>query len=123
MSSARATGPIWCGSVEVQALAYGGLLPAALVLVWCVRSPVTRRGAMLVAGLGAILLLSLLPYGVQTWRNATRKPVPAFAPWREAIPAGAEVLWPDPPPLNGSKSVGPATGRSIRWPEWYFPAT
>jgi hypothetical protein len=85
---------------EVQALAYGGLLPtvALALTAWAVHR-VTRRGAVLLAGLGFILLLSLLPYSVQTWRYAMypESRYAAFAPWREAIPAGAEVLWPDPP--------------------------
>jgi hypothetical protein len=46
------------------------------------------------------MLLSVLPYGVQTWTH-TRFPEDrrqAFAPWRAAIPESAEILWPDTPP-------------------------
>ncbi len=49
---------------EMQALAFGGLLPAVLlVAVWWAAHHATRRSAVLVAGLGAVLLLSVLPYG------------------------------------------------------------
>ncbi len=86
---------------ELQALAFGGLLPAVLlVVVWWVGQHATRRSAVLVAGLGAVLLLSVLPYGVQAWTQS-RYPedrYQAFAPWRAAIPPSAEILWPDPPP-------------------------
>ncbi len=88
---------------EAQALAYGGLLPAAALALVCVGvTRATRRSALLLAGLGAVLLLSVMPYAVQTW---THKKFPddrfqAFAPWRAAIPESAEVLWPDPPPAE-----------------------
>ncbi len=88
---------------EAQALAYGGLLPAALlVLVWWSTHHGTRRTAILLAGLGAVLLLSILPYSLQTWTH-TRYPedrYQAFAPWRAAIPESAEILWPDTPPAT-----------------------
>ena len=57
---------------EAQALAYGGLLPAAAagagVLRACSARPVAR--AVLLAGLGAVLLLSVLSYSVQSWTHA-----------------------------------------------------
>ena len=85
---------------EAQALAYGGLLPAALLaLVWWSTHHATRRSAILLAGLGASLLLWVLPYSVRTWTHA-RYPedrYQAFAPWRAAIPQSGEILWPDPP--------------------------
>jgi len=85
---------------EAQALAYGGLLPAALLaLVWWSTHRATRRSALLLAALGAVLLLSVLPYSVRTWTHA-RYPqdrYQAFASWRAVIPESAEVLWPDPP--------------------------
>jgi hypothetical protein len=88
---------------EAQALTYGGLLPAALLaLVWWSGHRATRRSVVLLAGLGAVLLLSVLPYGVQTWTQS-RYPqdrYQAFAPWRAAIPESAEILWPDPPPVT-----------------------
>ena len=56
---------------EVQALAYGGLLPAAALALVCFSvSRVTRRNAVLLAASGAVLLLSVLPYGVLTWTHA-----------------------------------------------------
>jgi hypothetical protein len=88
---------------EVQALAYGGLLPAAVLALVCVGvMRATRRSALLLAGLGAVLLLSVLSYSVQTWthRKFTDDRVQAFAPWRAAIPESAEVVWPDPPPAE-----------------------
>jgi hypothetical protein len=87
---------------EAQALAYGGLLPGlVLVLVWWSPEHATRRSAVLLAGLGAVLLLSVLPYSVQAWTQP-RYPqdrYQAFAPWRAVIPESADVLWPDPPPV------------------------
>ncbi len=88
---------------EAQALGYGGLLPAALlVFVTVAIQSATRRSAVLLAGLGAALLLSVLSYGVITWTHQKYPPerVQAFAPWRAAIPESAEVLWPDPPPAE-----------------------
>lgn len=88
---------------EVQALTYGGLLPALALVLACIAVPkVTRRSAGLMAALGAVLLLSVLSYGVQTWTH-TKYPderVQAFAPWRAAVPESAEVVWPDPPPAE-----------------------
>jgi hypothetical protein len=88
---------------EAQALAFGGLLPAALLaLVWWSGHHATHRSVVLLAGLGAVLLLSVLPYGIQAWTQS-RYPqdrYQAFAPWRAAIPESAEVLWPDPPPVT-----------------------
>ncbi len=85
---------------EAQALAYGGLLPAAALALatWAVHHA-TRRSAVLLTALGLILLLSLLPYSLQTWRHTkyAEERYQAFAPWRAAIPESAEVLWPDPP--------------------------
>jgi hypothetical protein len=88
---------------EAQALAYGGLLPAAVLALVCVGVVrATRRSALLLAGLGAVLLLSLLSYAAQTWthRKFPDDRVQAFAPWRAAIPESAEVVWPDPPPAE-----------------------
>ncbi|HEY1900565.1 MAG TPA: hypothetical protein VGG49_12295, partial [Steroidobacteraceae bacterium] len=98
---------------EAQALTYGGLLPAAtLSLVYFGIQRATRRTAMLLAGLGAVLLLSILPYSVLTWTHAKfpQDRVQAFAPWRAAIPESAEVLWPDPPPAAWFE-----LGRSSYW--------
>ncbi len=86
---------------EAQALAYGGLLPAAALTLVCIGvTRATRRSAVLLAGLGAVLLLSVLSYAVQSWthRKFPDDRVQAFAPWRAAIPESAEVVWPDPPP-------------------------
>jgi hypothetical protein len=86
---------------EAQALAFGGLLPAAVLALACFSVPrATRRGAVLLTGLGGVLLLSVLSYGVQTWTHHkySDNRVQAFAPWRLAIPESADVLWPDPPP-------------------------
>jgi hypothetical protein len=88
---------------EAQALSYGGLLPAALLALVCFAlQDATRRTAVLLSGLGAVLMLSLLSYSVQTWTHAKfpEDRVQAFAPWRAAIPESAEVLWPDPPPAE-----------------------
>ncbi|HEY6455343.1 MAG TPA: hypothetical protein VIY90_08700 [Steroidobacteraceae bacterium] len=87
---------------EAQALAYGGLLPAVLLaLVRGSENHLTRHSAVLLAALGAVLLLSVLPYGVQTWTQSRypKDRYQAFAPWRAAIPESAEILWPDPPPV------------------------
>jgi hypothetical protein len=86
---------------EAQALAYDGLLPAAALALVCFGlRRATRRTAVLLAGLGAVLLLSVMSYGVQTWthRKFPDDRVQAFGPWRDAIPESAEILWPDPPP-------------------------
>jgi hypothetical protein len=86
---------------EAQALAYGGLLPAAVLGLACFSvQRATRRSAVLLAGLGAALLVSLSTYSALTWTHAKfpESRVQAFAPWRAAIPESAEVLWPDPPP-------------------------
>ncbi|HTY93872.1 MAG TPA: hypothetical protein VMC02_08290 [Steroidobacteraceae bacterium] len=88
---------------EAQALAYGGLLPAALLALVCAGAQrATRRSALLLAGLGAVLLLSVLSYSLQTWTHQKYPDdrVRAFAPWRAAIPESAEILWPDPPPAD-----------------------
>ncbi len=88
---------------EAQALAYGGLLPAAALALVCAGvARATRRSALLLAGLGAVLLLSVLSYSVQSWthRKYPDERVAAFAPWRAVIPESAEVLWPDPPPVD-----------------------
>jgi hypothetical protein len=88
---------------EAQALCFGGVVPAlAVAVVWSASRWATRRSAMLMAGLGAVLLLSVLPYGVDTWTHKRYPPsrYAAFAPWRAAIPETAEVLWPDPPPVT-----------------------
>jgi hypothetical protein len=86
---------------EAQALAYGGLLPAALLALVCwAGHHATRRTAMLLAMLSAVFAVSVLPFSVQTWTRA-RYPEDrreAFAPWRAAIPESAEILWPDQPP-------------------------
>ncbi len=57
---------------------------------------------MLLAGLGAALVLSVLFYGVLTWTHQKypQDRVQAFASWRAMIPESAEVLWPDPPPAE-----------------------
>jgi hypothetical protein len=88
---------------EAQALTYGGLLPAAILVLVCVGVVrATRRSALLLVGLGAVLMLSLLSYAVQSWthRKFPDDRVQAFAPWRAAIPESAEVVWPDPPPTE-----------------------
>jgi hypothetical protein len=88
---------------EAQALCFGGVVPAAvLALVWLAATRASRRSGLLLAGLGAVLLLSVLPYGVQTWLHLRYPPsrYEAFAPWRAAIPESAEILWPDPPPVT-----------------------
>jgi hypothetical protein len=88
---------------EAQALAYGGLLPAATLTLVCIAvMRATRRSALLLSGLGALLLLSVLSYSVQTWTHHKFPDdrVRAFAPWRAAIPESDEVLWPDPPPAE-----------------------
>jgi hypothetical protein len=88
---------------EAQALSFGGLLPAALLaLVTAGVLRANRRSVVLMAGLGAVLLLSVLSYGIQSWRHTRYSDdrVQAFAPWRDAIPPSAEVLWPDPPPVT-----------------------
>ena len=88
---------------EAQGLAYGGLLPAALLALVCFGvSRATRRSAVLLSALGAALLLSVLYYGIQTWTHTTYPPerVQAFAPWRDAIPENDDILWPDPPPAE-----------------------
>jgi hypothetical protein len=98
---------------EAQALAYGGLLPAAALTLVCLGvTRATRRTALLLAGLGAVLLLSVLSYSVQTWthRKYTEDRFQAFAPWRAAIPESAEVVWPDPPPAEWFE-----LGRSNYW--------
>jgi hypothetical protein len=98
---------------EAQALAYGGLLPAvALGLAAWVAHHATRRSAVLLAGLGAVLLLSVLPYSVQTWRHTrySADRYQAFAPWRAAIPESAEVLWPD-----GPQALWFEVGRASYW--------
>jgi hypothetical protein len=98
---------------EAQALAYGGLLPAfLLVLVWWSADHATGRSSVLLAALGGVLLLSVLPYSILTWTQS-RYPEDrqqAFAPWRAAIPESAEVLWPDPPPVTWFE-----LGRSSYW--------
>ncbi len=88
---------------QAQALAYGGLLPAALLVLGCAAiQRATRRSAVLLAGVGAALLASVLMYAMLTWTHSKypQERVQAFAPWREAIPESAEVVWPDPPPSN-----------------------
>jgi len=87
---------------EAQALSYGGLLPAALLaVVWRSASRINQRGAVLLAAMGAVLLLSLMPFGMIAWSTARfpEDKVQAFAPWRAAIPESADILWPDPPPI------------------------
>ena len=86
---------------QAQALANGGLLPAALlVLAWWWARAGTRGGAIALAALGVALVICVLPYGVRTWTHARypEERTAAFAPWRAAIPQSAEILWPDPPP-------------------------
>jgi len=88
---------------EAQALAYGGLVPAAVLVLGCAAlQRATRRRAVLLAGVGAVLLLSVLAYGMLVWTHAKypQDRVQAFAPWRAVIPESAEVVWPDPPPTN-----------------------
>jgi hypothetical protein len=88
---------------EAQALDYGGLLPAALLALVCFGlQRATRRTALLLTALGAMLLLSVLSYSAQTWTHSKfpEERVQAFEPWRAAIPESAEVLWPDPPPAE-----------------------
>ena len=88
---------------QAQALAYGGLVPAAVLVLGCAAvERATRRSAVLLAGVGAVLLLSVLAYAVLIWTHSKypQDRVQAFAPWREAIPESAEVVWPDPPPSN-----------------------
>jgi hypothetical protein len=86
---------------QAQALANGGLLPAALlVLAWWWSRRHTRGGAIALAALGAAMVTCVLPYAVTTWTHARypQERFEAFAPWRAAIPESAEILWPDPPP-------------------------
>lgn len=88
---------------EVQGLAYAGLLPAAIIaLAYAATLRATRRSAGLLAGLAALLLLSVVPYSVEVWTHHkySAERVQAFAPWRDAIPESAEVVWPDPPPAE-----------------------
>jgi hypothetical protein len=98
---------------QVQALAYGGLLPAAALALVCFSvSRATRRNAMLLAALGAVLLLAMLPYSILTWTHAKfpQDRVQAFAPWRQVIPESAEVLWPESPQAEWFE-----LGRSSYW--------
>jgi hypothetical protein len=88
---------------QAQALAYGGLVPAAVLVLGCVAiQRASRRAAVLLAGVSAALLLSVLAYAMLIWTHSKypQDRVQAFAPWRAAIPESAEVVWPDPPPSN-----------------------
>ena len=86
----------------LQLLTFEGLLPAAVLAgtTYAVNR-CARRTAMLIAALGASVMLSVAPYSLGLWTHAKfpHDRYAAFAPWRAAIPESAEVLWPDPPTL------------------------
>ena len=86
---------------RLRAACVDGVIPAALLIgAWLVlrRSESTAPVAV-VAAVGALTCGALLPLAWGEWTNAHYTPELAsrFASWRAAIPARAEVLWPDTP--------------------------
>jgi hypothetical protein len=73
---------------------------AAVALAWWLANAGRRRwGLILLATLATAGCAALAP---QTWKLWTQRQYPApevaqFAPWRERIPPGADVFWPESP--------------------------
>jgi len=81
--------------------AHDGSAPLGAIALawWLMRAPGGRIGLKALALLAAAAALALLP---QTWAQWTHREFPPeriadFAPWRAAIPPGAQVFWPDSP--------------------------
>ena len=77
----------------------GVALTAAMVLLWwALRRSATAPAACLGGVVGIACAISgSIAWHSWTERQYTRASYSAFAPWRAAIPEGAEVLWPGIP--------------------------
>jgi hypothetical protein len=91
--------PFWLR--RAMSFAHDGSAPMAVVaLAWWLANALRRRwGLILLAVLAAAACVALLP---ETWPQWTVRQYPPqrvaqFAPWRERIPPGAEVFWPESP--------------------------
>jgi hypothetical protein len=78
-----------------------GTIPVAVALLtmWLVSRPRGTPGLVVLLVLATAACICLLP---PTWSRWTHRQFPAavvarFAPWRELIPPGSEVLWPESP--------------------------
>ena len=93
------TVPLWIR--RAMSFTRDGIAPAAALwaIYWCAQTR-DRRPALLALGiLAAAGCAALVP---QTWRSWTTREFPPqniarFAPFRERIPAAAEVFWPEAP--------------------------
>jgi hypothetical protein len=91
--------PLWLR--RAMSFAHDGSAPMAVIaLAWWLANATRRRlGQILLAAVATAGCLALLP---QTWSQWTKREYSSqrlaqFAPWRERIPPGADVFWPESP--------------------------
>jgi hypothetical protein len=91
--------PLWLR--RAMSFWHDGSAPMALIALawWLSRSASGRPGLIMLAILTTIACVVLLP---STWTRWTIREYPSplaarFAPWREIIPPGTDVFWPESP--------------------------
>jgi len=91
--------PLWLR--RAMSFAHDGSAPMAVIaLAWWLANATRRSfGLILLAALATAGCLALLPQTWSQWAKREYPPQPftQFAPWRERIPPGAEVFWPESP--------------------------
>jgi hypothetical protein len=90
--------PLWLR--RTMSFAHDGSAPLLVIaLAWWLACRTGRIGLSMLAAIGVVGCALLLP---QTWSSWTAREYPPrlveqFAPWRERIPSGAQVFWPESP--------------------------
>jgi hypothetical protein len=91
--------PPWMRSA--MSFAHDGSAPIAVVVLawWLANAPHRRLGLILLAAVATAGCLALLPQAWSQWtiREYPSQRIAQFAPWREHIPPGADVFWPESP--------------------------
>jgi hypothetical protein len=91
--------PLWLR--RAMSFSHDGSAPMAVIaLAWWLANATRRRlGQILLAATATAGCLVLLPHTWSQWtiREYSSQRVAQFAPWRERIPPGADVFWPESP--------------------------
>jgi hypothetical protein len=89
---------------RTMSFAHDGSVPMALMTLayWLSRTRLGGPGLIALAAIAAGLCAALLPHTWRTWTNVQYpvQDVVRFARFRELIPGGAEVFWPESPVSN-----------------------
>jgi hypothetical protein len=85
---------------DAMSFVHDGSLPLCVIaLTWWLMRTHRRRGLLALVSLAAAACLALLPQSWAQWNQRDFSPqrVAAFAAWRDIIPPGTQVFWPDLP--------------------------